>query len=153
MKRLVTGFTVLLTLLFVNLAHAGEFGTPEEAKAMAEAAAKFHAKNGLKALVEKVTAKDPLFKNKDLYVFVSDNKGVNIVHGAVPAFKGRDFYNLKDVSGVFLVREMIKTANAGEGRGWVDYKWPNPKTKKIRDKTTYVIKLTDDYWVAVGAYK
>lgn len=152
MNRLLTGICVAVAMLFATLANAEEFGTPDEAKVMAEAAAKYHKDKGLDALVKEIEAKNPMFKKKDLYVFVSYNNGINIVHGAVPAFKGRNFHNLKDVKGVFLVREMSKVAQE-KGTGWVNYKWPNPKTKKIRDKTTYVIKLSDNTWLGVGAYK
>jgi hypothetical protein len=38
------------------------------------------------------------------------------------------------------------------GNGWVDYKWPNPITNKIEDKSSYVEKM-GDYFVGVGIYK
>jgi signal transduction histidine kinase len=38
------------------------------------------------------------------------------------------------------------------GQGWVNYKWPNPVTKKIGEKSTFIMKV-DDMIVACGAYK
>jgi signal transduction histidine kinase len=38
------------------------------------------------------------------------------------------------------------------GTGWVDYKWPNPLTHKIEDKSAYVAKLGENYFVGVGVY-
>ena len=46
---------------------------------------------------------------------------------------------------------MVKIAN-GPGSGWVNYKWPNPLTNKIEDKSSYVEKM-GDYFVGVGIYK
>jgi len=40
----------------------------------------------------------------------------------------------------------------GPGSGWIDYKWPNPLTNKIEDKSSYVEKM-GDYFVGVGIYK
>ena len=39
-----------------------------------------------------------------------------------------------------------------KGSGWYDYKWPNPLTDKIEDKTSYVERM-GDYWVGVGVYR
>ena len=36
--------------------------------------------------------------------------------------------------------------------GWVDYKFPNPKTSKIEQKTTYVEGL-DGWILGCGVYK
>jgi signal transduction histidine kinase len=41
----------------------------------------------------------------------------------------------------------------GPGNGWVDYKWPNPLAHKIQDKSAYIEKLGDRYFVGVGIYK
>jgi hypothetical protein len=38
----------------------------------------------------------------------------------------------------------------GSGSGWVHYKWPNTLTNKIEDKTSYVEKMGDNYYVGVG---
>ena len=40
----------------------------------------------------------------------------------------------------------------GPGSGWVDYKWPNPITDKIEDKSSYIEKM-GDYFVGVGVYR
>jgi signal transduction histidine kinase len=38
------------------------------------------------------------------------------------------------------------------GSGWVDYKWPNPVTKKIQTKSAYVVKVNDNV-CGTGYYK
>jgi cytochrome c len=86
-----------------------------------------------------------------LYPFVYDLHGVNVAHGARPVLIGKNLIDLKDQDGVYLIQEMVKIAN-GPGSGWVNYKWPNPLTNKIEDKTSYVEKM-DNYFVGVGAYR
>ena len=39
----------------------------------------------------------------------------------------------------------------GPGNGWVDYKWPNPLSNKIEDKSSYIERM-GDYFVGVGVY-
>jgi cytochrome c len=46
---------------------------------------------------------------------------------------------------------MIEDAKT-KGTGWSDYKWANPVTKKIDDKTTYFMKV-DDVVLGCGIYK
>src|ERR1019366_2690009 len=89
--------------------------------------------------------------DRDLYPFVYDLNGVNFAHGARPVLIGKDLMGLKDQDGVYLIQEMVKIAN-GPGSGWVNYKWPNPLTNKIEDKTSYVEKM-GNYFVGVGAYR
>jgi cytochrome c len=91
------------------------------------------------------------FHDRDLYPFVYDLNGVNVAHGARPVLIGKNLIDLKDQDGVYLIQEMVKTAK-GPGSGWVNYKWPNPITNKIEDKTSYIEKM-GDYFVGVGAYR
>ncbi|HCE07957.1 MAG TPA: histidine kinase, partial [Oxalobacteraceae bacterium] len=41
---------------------------------------------------------------------------------------------------------------SGKGKGWVDYKWPNPATKILEAKSSYVERYEDVY-VGCGIYK
>ena len=91
------------------------------------------------------------FHDRDLYPFIYDLKGVNVAHGARPALVGKNLISLKDQNGVYLIQEMISLAK-GPGSGWVDYKWPNPITDKIEDKSSYIEKM-GDYFVGVGVYR
>ena len=86
-----------------------------------------------------------------IYHLTGAQKGVNVAHGARPALIGKNLIDLKDQDGKYLIREMLDLAN-GPGHGWVDYKWPNPITNKIEDKSSYIEKL-GDYFVGVGIYR
>ena len=65
---------------------------------------------------------------------------------------GKLWISIKDQDGNYLIKEMVGIAH-GPGSGWVDYKWPNPITHKIQDKSAYVEKLGERYFVGVGIYK
>ena len=139
-------------VIFASPAAAAEFGTKDEAIAMVKRVQAEFKKDGsdatFKAISDKTTKE---FHDRDLYPFVYDMSGLCVAHGARPALIGKNLIDLKDQDGKFLIREMVKLAKA-PGSGWVDYKWPNPLTNKIEDKSSYVEKM-GDYFVGVGVYK
>lgn len=148
------GLAVVLiaTFLAIQPAGAGEFGTREEAVAMVKRVLDKFAASGAEATFRAVNDKaDPAFHDRDLYPFIYDLKGVNVAHGARPALVGKNLISIKDQNGVYLIQEMIALAK-GPGSGWIDYKWPNPITDKIEDKSSYVVKM-GDYFVGVGVYR
>ena len=110
------------------------------------------AQAGAEATFKAVNDKsDRDFHDRDLYPFIYDLNGVNVAHGARPALIGKNLISIKDQSGVYLIQEMIAIAK-GRGSGWIDYKWPNPITDKIEDKSSYVERM-GDYFVGVGVYR
>ena len=148
------GLAVVLvaTFLAVHPSAAAEFGTRDEAVAMVKRVQDRFAETGAEATFRAVNDKtDPAFHDRDLYPFIYDLKGVNVAHGARPALVGKNLISLKDQNGVYLIQEMIALAK-GPGSGWVDYKWPNPITDKIEDKSSYIEKM-GDYFVGVGVYR
>ena len=73
----------------------------------------------------------------DVYVFVLDQKGTDLVNPAFPNLEGRNIYDLKDENGKLLTREMLKVVDA-QGAGWVDYLWARPGSDRPVKKTAYV---------------
>ena len=139
-------------LAFVASAPAAEFGTKAEAVAMVKRVQERFRAAGAEATFKAVSDKStPEFHDRDLYPFIYDMKGVNVAHGARPALIGKNLLGLKDQDGKFLIRDMLDMART-KGSGWYDYKWPNPLTDKIEDKTSYVERM-GDYWVGVGVYR
>lgn len=137
---------------FANFAHASEFGTREEAVAMVKRVQDKFQNDGPEATFKAVTDQSTKeFHDRDLYPFIYDLTGLNVAHGARPALVGKNLISLKDQDGKHLIRDMITIATTS-GSGWVDYKWPNPITNKIEDKSSYVEKL-GDYFVGVGVYR
>jgi len=148
------GLAVVLvaTILAVLPSRAAEFGNRDEAVAMVKRVIDKFAQSGPDATFKAVNDKtNPAFHDRDLYPFVYDLKGINVAHGARPALVGKNLISLKDQNGVYLIQEMIALAK-GPGSGWVDYKWPNPITDKIEDKSSNVEKM-GDYFVGVGVYR
>jgi TRAP-type uncharacterized transport system substrate-binding protein len=71
----------------------------------------------------------------------------------VHAVVGKNIFDLKDQDGKFVVQDMIAIVKA-TGHGWIDYRWPNPVTKTIEDKSAYVERVgTTDNVVGVGIYR
>jgi hypothetical protein len=126
-------------------------GTPDEAKAMVEKAAKLLATEGKEKAFQQFDDSKGQFVDRDLYVFVLDKDGTTIAHAVNKAVIGKSLLKLKDADGKAFIQEMLDVANS-KGEGWVDYKWPNPVTKKVESKSSF-IKKVGDMIVGVGVYK
>jgi cytochrome c len=152
MVRMLAAIATVTLLMITGAASATDNGTKEEAVAMVKRVEAMFAKDGPEATFKAVSDKsNTAFHDRDLYPFIYDMKGTCVAHGARPALIGKNLIDLKDQDGKYLIQEMVAIAN-GPGSGWVDYKWPNPLTNKIEDKTSYVAKM-GDYFVGVGVYK
>ncbi len=151
MSRFFSIFTVMI-LLVSGSAYAEEVGSRDEAVAMVKRVQSMFKEKGAEATFALVTKQDSKFKDRDLYPFIYDLKGVNVAHGAKPQLVGKNLLKLKDQGGKLLIKEMVDLAQ-GSKTGWVDYRWPNPVTNKIDEKSSYIEKLGDNYFVGVGIYK
>ncbi len=98
---------VLLGLLLSSLAHAGDRGTLEEAKAMSLRAADLLRQEGPDKAFPVFNDKAGAFHDRDLYVMVYDNTGLNVAHGANAALIGKQLIDLKDTDGKPLIRELV----------------------------------------------
>ena len=152
MRNIFSFIVMVLLLQGVALAQKADRGTREEAVSMVKQVQRMYAKKGPAVTFREVTAQRPIFKDRDLYPFIYDLKGINVAHGVKKVLVGKNLLELRDGEGVALIKEMIKSA-LSTGRGWVDYKWPNPVTGKLTSKSAYIEKLGDDYFVGVGVYK
>jgi cytochrome c len=130
---------------------AAAAATAEQAKAFSERAAAHIAQVGDETAFTDFTRKDGGFVDGELYVFCYDRNGVNKAHGGNASFVGRDLLHIKDPDGA-EPNLMIVNVGFEQGRGWVDFKWPNPVTKRIENKSAYVIR-THDVACGVGYYK
>jgi len=151
MLRRAAFVTILLAISAAPLSFAGEIGTKAEAIAMVKRVQDKFKRDGPLATFAAVTNQAPEFHDRDLYPFIYRMDGVNVAHGARPALVGKNLLKIKDPDGVPLIRLMIQMTNK-KGSGWIDYKWPNPITNKIEDKTSYCEKM-GNYFVGVGVYR
>jgi cytochrome c len=124
--------------------------TAAEAKSFSERAAAHIEQVGEKQAFADFTRPDGGFVDGELYVFCYDRNGVNMAHGGNPSFVGRNLLHIKDPDGAEPNLLIVKMGFE-QGRGWVDFKWPNPVTKRIENKSAYVIR-TGDVACGVGYY-
>jgi signal transduction histidine kinase len=152
LRKLKMAAVVALAMLGVHFgAIAASNGSADEAKSMVEKAVKVLQAEGKDKAFPQFNDTAGKFVDRDLYVFVLNMEGVTVSHGANKALIGKSLLNLKDADGKAFIQEMLDMANKS-GSGWVDYKWPNPVTKKVEGKSSYIQK-TGDVIVGVGIYK
>jgi cytochrome c len=157
MLRIIAFLAVATLLSVASPAAESEFGSRDEAVAMVNRVQEMFKKEGAEATFKAVSDKSTKeFHDRDLYPFIYDlsvpGQLICVAHGARPMLIGKNLIDLKDQDGKYMGREMIVLVH-GVGYGWVDYKFPNPVTNKIEDKSAYVEKLGDKYFVGVGVYK
>ena len=147
-SALLLAQSIILALSIIPLrADPSQHGSKDEAVAMVKRVEDIFNKEGAAATFKAVS--DPsteAFHDRDLYPFIYNLSGLCVAHGVRPALIGKNLIDLKDA------REMIDLVK-GPGSGWVDYKWPTPQTNRIEDKSTYVEKLGNSYFVGVGIYR
>jgi len=155
MKRLINHLLfAAAAFVAVSPAIASERGTAQDATDLVKKVIAYYKANGKDKTFAAINAQNPDFKYKDLYVFGSVAKEGQPLgaHGANARMVGKDMGELKDADGFAFAKKIIEIATSKEGKGWVDYKWPNPVTKAIEPKSTYVERVEDVYF-AVGIYK
>ena len=117
------------------------------------------------ALIERKGEKAfPLFRKKDskwfqgdMYLFVYDLKGKNIVHPVQPEFEGQNLIDLKDINGKSVIRLIIdKVTRHNKPSGWVHYMWIRPEEIFPMWKSSYVLKTRapsgKEYVIGSGLY-
>jgi len=146
------GLTVALAILFMATGPIAAMGaTAEQAKAFSERASAHIKQVGEDKAFADFTRSDGGFVDGELYVFCYDRAGLNKAHGGNRSFVGRNLLHIKDPDGI-EPNALIVKMGFEQGHGWVDFKWPNPVTKRIENKSAYVIR-TNDVVCGVGYYK
>jgi hypothetical protein len=143
----VVALFLLIGCCFASLALAGDKGTTDQAKAMAEKAADLLRKEGPEQAYAAFSKAGGPFVDRDLYVFVWDSTGKCVFNAGLPAIVGKTLIDLKDPDGVLIVRSFIAVKDAG----WVEFKGSNPVTQKIERKLNYIVAV-GDLRVGVGAF-
>ncbi|RFP18613.1 MULTISPECIES: cache domain-containing protein [unclassified Duganella] len=154
MKKLFTVMFAGLMMLTALGTSAAEKGTADEAVAMVKKAAEFLKKNGKEKAFAEFNNPKGQFIQKDLYIFAfgANGDGVELANGANIKLVGKNVLEMKDADGKFLIKDILALGMGKEGKGWVDYKWPNPSTGTVDGKRTYVERV-DDVVIGCGIYK
>ena len=94
------------------------------------------------------------FRYQDVYVFVHDQNGVQLVNIIFPELEGTSLLDFQDVNGKFVLRDTIAMLR-DQDAGWIDYMWPRPGETSPSKKSSYVrkVKVGDDVlYVGAGVY-
>jgi TRAP-type uncharacterized transport system substrate-binding protein len=134
---------------------AAEFGTREEAVAMVRRVQEKFKKSGPEATFKALNNGERGFIDRDLYVFVHKIDGTQVVAASAPAMQvmvGKNTRDMKDQDGKFTTQDFMRIANTPPYHGWSDFRWLNPKTNTVEDKSAWIERM-GDYYVGVGIYK
>jgi hypothetical protein len=137
---------VVVSLLVITAmaSQKGFAGDRDKAIAYGDQAAAYFKANGEKKLGEAINDKG-MFQQGELYAWaLKTDFSTTASAFAHPskALRDKNFIDLKDAKGKPFIREILKLAQEKE-KGWIDYMWTEPVSKKIKPKHTYVIRIND----------
>lgn len=93
---------------------------------------------------------DMTFGN-DGYFFVYDSEGTNLVHPRLPELVEKNWWNLQDPNGEYVIRNLIQRAQ--DGGGFYRYIWNKPTTDLAAEKLGYADYLPKWGWMfGTGLY-
>ncbi|MET0857438.1 MAG: cache domain-containing protein [Telluria sp.] len=142
---------VLLAAIGVSIPALAAEPTEKDAISMVEKGAAFMKASGKEEMIKKINAKDPDYVQGALYLTMRDSKGVILANPVNAAMIGKDLVDVPDADGKLFRREILELAKS-KGKGWVDYKFKNPSSGKVEDKTTYIYRVAD-VTLEAGIYK
>lgn len=88
---------------------------------------------------------------EDGYFFVYDKTGTNLVHPKLKQLVGKNWWDLQDPNGDFVIRNLIAKAQAGGG--FHRYVWNKPTSGKPAEKLGYAAYLENWGWMfGTGLY-
>jgi signal transduction histidine kinase len=136
----------------VAVAAAAAARTAGEAQALAERAVAHVRAVGRDRAFADFSRPDGGFVDGELYVFCQDASGVVVAHGGNPNIIGRNMADVRGPDGR-LSNVEINQLGLGQGSGWLEFRWPNPATRRIELKAAYVLKVDDRTVCGSGYYK
>jgi cytochrome c len=138
-------------VLMASTAQAADRATADEAVRFLHNAAVHYQAVGKEKALDDFTNDKAKFTDRDLYVACIDQKGIWTAHGMNKALIGRDMTKVMDADGRSLGTLILAMMNT-EKEGWLDYRWPDPLTKKIEEKRTFNQHIGDQI-CGVGVYR
>lgn len=132
-------------------AWAEEGASRKDAEVMVKKGVAFIKANGKDKGYAEITNKQGQFEDRDLYLVVYGLDGKVWAHGANEKMVGKMLIGLKDVDGKEFVKERVDLGKA-KASFWQDYKFTNPVTKKVGEKSMYCERLEETV-VCGGVYK
>lgn len=153
----------MLTLVLVaSAAYADGRSTEPDALALMKHAKQYIRDHGMEQAYVEFNRLDgpfntfsPINPHGDLYMFSTDPKGFQVVHGKNPKIRGKVMLEMRDIAGMPLIQEFVRLCfKTRDERGWVDYSWPHPITKRVEHKRAFVERIPGtDVCLGTGIYK
>jgi cytochrome c len=137
---------------FVVATGPASAGSPEEVQALVGRAAEHIRDVGQQRAFADFTRPDGGFVEGELYVFCSDDTGVQLANGGNPKLVGRNMSSARDAKGRATNVELHRIGQT-KGHGWYEYLWPNPAKRRVERKVVYVVRVDDQIVCASGYYK
>lgn len=136
MKRTAAAGIAGLFVL-VGLAHAQERIALAEAKVLLKKAIAFYKTNGQEKALAAFNDRPGQFVDQELYIFALDINGRILAHGTKPEWIGKNMTGIRDAHEKNFIREIVTVAKT-TGTGNVQYRWENPRTLAVEQKSSYV---------------
>lgn len=126
-------------------------GTAKEAIALVQRAVDVHKKVGRQrdAFLRTVTDRASNLFDRDMYVFVLDERGTYLAFAGNGSKVGTRVQDIPGVDGQQLIDDIV--AQCSEGPGWVNYDIVNQVTNTVQSKRSYV-EMIDGMYVGCGIY-
>jgi cytochrome c len=149
-----------LTTLLTALAMPGVLAMAQsteaaKAEALVKQAVAFAKANGAEKLFQETnngSGKFHVATGSDLYIFIYDMEGtVKAIGYNTAALVGKNRIDMKDPDGKMVIRDLISLAKT-KGKGWYDYKYPDPSDNKVKGKSSYV-ESYEGLVIGAGIYK
>ena len=152
MKQLLAAIACVAITLFSAgaAADAVNRGTDAQAEALVKRAIAYYQKNGREKSMDEFSKSPGAFVDRDLYVTVLTMQADSLAH-INPKMRGKNTMDYRDPDGKYAIRERTQMA-ARDGKGWQEFKFFNPMTKKIEIKHTYFEKY-DNLIFSAGAFR
>lgn len=151
MRKLALFVLIGIMMTGIVWAESAVVTTKDEVVGFVKEAVAFAKENGKEASLQEFMKRDGKFVRGELYIYAYDFTGTVISHGGQPNLVGKNLIDMKDPSGVMVVKELIKLAQ-GNG-GWLDFAWANPlHGNAVEPKAGYVLKVDDTWFLGSGLY-
>ncbi len=131
-RMIIASLLSLVLCLVSTLQASGPGPSPaQKVKAMVQAAADLVKAKGESAFPE-FRKKGSKWMGPENYIFIFDEKGLELVNGGFPEMEGKNLWDHKDASGRYVLRDQVALIKA-KGSGWIEGSWPKPgQTKEMK---------------------
>ena len=99
-----------------------------------------------------ITRHSQRFRNGEIYVFCMDASATVVANADNPRLVGKNLSTVHDGNGTLPAPEIYRIGET-QGKGWFEYLWPNPVTRRVQRKRTYVMRVDDNAVCAAGYYR